>query len=194
MITYNGFKTTRCHLEGNNVVIDGEFYPIFSIQQRSSYKPGIIMIYLILAAGTIYAAYKSLIGTVVVFIPIWWFLLRIHSNAFYKGRSFWKINGRDVSIEQNDDSSLEQQFREISLNLYHHAIDSKTSGAKPPSNIKALVGLGLFIFFLIILVLGFTRHVSEKIEIPLFMGAIAAIMIFRFCSLKDDFENLKWKK
>ena len=216
MITNDGFRKKKCYLEGDNILIDGESYPITNIKQTENYKSRMIFLIVIMLLMTAFVAYAGYMGLQdniinnsdssdrivnVFFLLVAFGLFACLWRAVVNGykysncRSLWIINGKGIYVEQNDDIEIEQIFREIGLRLRNTGNEEAEIDSFAKSNKKeAWLWLIMAGFFFGVLALGLSNYLSENIFIPLLLFAIALVFILRLYSLKKDYDNLKWKK
>ncbi len=194
MMTHDGFSKRRCRLEGNNIVIDAEFYPISSMRESPTHKRGVLIFSLVLSMLTIYLAFKCPI-LIVMIVPVWWGLLRLYLKAYLRGRTFWWINEKLVFTEQTDPMGIEEQIRKIALLYSRRAKETATHmPVGKEEKIKDFVELVWLIYFCSVLALGFSHLVDADFCANLWFPAIILFPFIRAWSFKLDYDRLKWKK
>ncbi|MDO9289229.1 MAG: hypothetical protein Q7T83_10605 [Thermodesulfovibrionales bacterium] len=218
MITHDGYSKKMCYLDGDNILIDGESYPITSIKQTEKYRSRMTFVFvlvLLMTAFVAYGGYKGIQQDIInnndatdrlvkaafwlfIFslpIPLWWAVVKFGYKDCSTCRSFWILNGKGVYVEQNDDIGIEQNFREIELKLSHTGTEEIKAGSASKSNNKEKwLSLVVWGFFFCVVALSLSNYLKENIFVPLLLFAVALIFILRFYSLKKDYDNLKWKK
>src|SRR3990170_1322543 len=179
MITHDGFWKKRCHLEGDNIFIDGESYSITSIKQTENYKSRMTFVIVIMLLMTVFVAYAGYMGiqyevinnsdskdrmvkaffllfTFGLVAFLWWAVVKFSYKDYSNCRSFWLVNGKGVYVEQNDNIGIEQILREISIKLRNtgnEELEIETF-RKSSKKEKDWIWLAVTVFFVGVVALG----------------------------------------
>jgi len=203
MFTYDGLKKIDCSLQGDFVVVRGEYYKIKSCKDITRFKSrpyfaAILMIivaivsgaggYLLFSSGDNVRALFPVTACAFV-VPVVVILLK-SAQSQNKCRSLWKINlFHTLCIESTDDPDTESVFLGIPPKI--ETISPPTAKAK----VALLMTAGLPILVVGTALLSFL-FLSEgtkynQLAFNLFIGFCVSLGLLR---VFIDYRNRKWKK
>lgn len=139
-----------------------------------------------------------LFGLIAGFI-LWWIIIKVGFINCSNCRNCWTVNSnKGIYVEKDDDLNVEAKLKEIKFKLLNSSPTFNDSGDKTKNNItnemKIIVWFSVALTFAMILYLGFKGYIKESIFVPLVLFVAAIIIVLRFWQLKEEFNNLKWKK
>ncbi len=222
MFTYNVFRKKKCFLEGNNVIIDGDNYIIQNVKETENYKSRMYFVVLVLLIVTPFIMYVSYMGlkediinnhdftdktiksVILLFVlssitVLWWVVIKFGFIDCSNCRSFWLVNGKGLYIEKNDDFNIEAKLREVKQTIEHsqnklNDTTRKKSKMNIVEQITSISWIAVAAFFYGLLYLGLKGYIKEDLFIPLLLFFVAIIFLLRFYQLKEELNNLRWKK